>query len=106
MVKIINLNNNDQIQVTKKMFDPKINFDYIDPVNITSVRLGTLSSGKWEYPNVGSIDKLLKLSRQNSGIKHFIKRGQFEDHIELDLRWNCFKRRFKIQVHKLTKNIL
>jgi hypothetical protein len=107
MVKIIKLNDNNRICITKKMFESYINIDYVDPINITSIRLGTLSDGKWEYPNIGSFNKLIQLSKQNGGIKYFIKRGQFEDVVDFDinLRWNCFKRRFNIQVHKLTKNI-
>lgn len=106
MVKVIELNDNNKLIVTKKMFESNIDFDYYDPTNITSVRLGTLCNGKWNYPNVGSFSKLLKLSSENNGIKNIIKRGQFDDNIEFDLRWKCFKRRFKIQIHKLTKNII
>jgi len=109
MVQTLALKDNYSVQIVPDTWEKTISIRLIDEVNNNDTLLATWQGGKWGSDSPVNMDKMFSIMKQYSKVKRatkkvfkFMKEGP-EPSQNLNKKWSCFKRRFNVGVHNMTK---
>lgn len=108
LAKFVRHQLNDDVCVLINQNSEGINIYIYDNFDKSYKLLGTLSSGKWVFPNVVSRSKFIQLSKEyRSKFKRALSRFQTQhrESTEIIKSFNCLKRRIDIKIKKVMNRL-
>lgn len=99
----LELPNNGNINVSVNPITKNIYIDYSDRWMKRTDTIGHWDKETKRWYNFG-LNKMFKLCKQYPQLKRLILKAQnYKEVTPVILQWNCFKRKFNLTIHNLTK---